>query len=457
MADNLDRVHDSLTELSKISSRNAKTERLGILLGEVPWLEQTVIYALHPHMHYNINKLPKADIDIMQTEREDFKKPGAIFHFLTLMAGKNGATDSEKQFLANLASVSDKTRDVVLKILKKDLRCGVNVKTAQEFISEDKLPLYEVMKPFGDNPFPGKQWDKFLRLAKTTDNICWATKVDGFRVSYITIQENGEVEYLSTNGKPYPNFKVFDKEIRILAHNLDLKYGLQYPMMFDGECVTDDGDFQSIQKHARRIYNIDPSVYRLLIWDVLDDRPYFTRYSMLDSLETTSGEKYDFLKLASKSLNRVFRLKHTNLWDYLKDSNGDIENLAESVRQLTMKVISEGNEGIILKTINHEHEFNRSDHWFRIKALYLKGMGIEVDLPVIGFEFGRKGTRMEKMLGAFICEYKGNKVRVSGKMSDDQRKAYVDDLPSVIEVHADSETNDGSLRLPIFQRVREDK
>jgi len=76
---------------------------------------------------------------------------------------------------------------------------------------------------------------------------------------------------------------------------------------------------------------------------------------------------------------------------------------------------------------------------------------------VIGFEYGTKGTRMENMLGSFICEYKGKRVNVSGKMSDDQRIAYVKDLPSTIEVHADSETNDGSLRLPIFQRAREDK
>jgi len=454
--DNLNGVSDALSELAKISSRNEKLEKLGILLKETPWLKNTVIYALHPHMHYNINKLPKATLDIKQTRRVDFQEPGAIFHFLMLMSNKRGATDSEKQFLANLCSYSDKTRDVVLKILKKDLRCGVNIKTAQNFISEDELPLYEVMKPKGDNPFPDRQWQKFLKLAKTLDNIGYAIKVDGFRISYATVQRNGEVEYLSTNGKPYENFKVFDKELVRLAKTIHFGFGVDYPMVFDGECVSKDGDFQSMQKHARRIYNIDPEIYRFLVWDVICDLPYIERYNMLGYLHTTSGEKYDFLKLASKSSDKVFRLKHMDFWDYLVGV-GKTTDPADAARILTKGVIADGNEGIILKTKDHRHEMERSDHWFRIKALYLKGMGIEVDLPVIGFEYGRKGTRMEEMLGAFICEYKGKKVRVSGKMSDDQRKAYVEDLPSVIEVHADSETNDGSLRLPIFQRVREDK
>ena len=292
--------------------------------------------------------------------------------------------------------------------------------------------------------------EKFLKLADNDwERILWAIKVDGFRISYATVHKDGLVEYLSTNGKPYPNFKVFDHELLRLADIIHFNYKLPYPMKFDGECVTNDGDFQSVQKHARRIYNIDPGVYRMLVWDVVCDLPYIERYRMLNRLQTTSGEKYDFIDLVSKSSDKVFRLKHDYISEWAIGTEGVIA--------LTRRVIANGNEGIVMKTRDHLHEFNRSDHWFRIKALYLEGEGIEVDLPVIGFEYGRKGTRMEKMLGAFICEYKGTRVRVSGKMSDPQRKAYVEDLPSVIEVNADSETNDGSLRLPIFQRVREDK
>ena len=448
--ENLDGVYDALEDIASDSSRNVKLYKLSEYVGEVPWLEETIIYALHPHRHYNINKLPKPNIDIKTVLREDFKSPGAIFQFLTILSTKKGAADCDKQFLSNLASISEKTRTVVLRILKKDLRCGISIKSARRFIKASDLPLYEVMKPYGDNPFPGKQWEKFVKLAGGTNNIMWATKVDGFRISYATVNDDGFVEYLSTNGKTYPNFKVFDKELLKLADTLHFNYKLKYPMIFDGECVPKDGDFQSMQKHARRLYNIDFEVYRMLVWDVVCDMPYHERYKMLNILRTTSGEKYDFLSFVSNTNEKVFLLEHNWLWPRSA-------NKPQEIIDLTRRIISDGNEGIVLKTADHLHEFERSDHWFRIKALYLKGMGIEVDLPVIGFEYGREGTRMETMLGKFVCEYKGKRVKVSGKLSDKQRMAYVEDLPSVIEVHADSETNDGSLRLPIFQRVREDK
>jgi ATP-dependent DNA ligase len=172
------------------------------------------------------------------------------------------------------------------------------------------------------------------------------------------------------------------------------------------------------------------------------------RYGLLGSLVTTTGERYNFLDTISSYPNKkVFRLEH-KFYHY--------RNVSDVISH-AREVISAGNEGLLFKTPDHIHEFKRSAHWFKLKGLYLKGCGIEVDLPVIGFEYGKKGTRLEKVLGAFICEYKGNKVRVSGKLSDDQRIEYAENLPSFIEVNADSETDDGSLRLPIFQRVRVDK
>ena len=57
----------------------------------------------------------------------------------------------------------------------------------------------------------------------------------------------------------------------------------------------------------------------------------------------------------------------------------------------------------------------------------------------------------KKILGQLIRDIYPYNIRVT------LRKEYVKDLPSWIEVNADSETDDGSLRLPIFQRVRIDK
>lgn len=443
----LDEVHDVLLDIANTSSTNAKFDKLSNYLKRIMWLEKTIEFALNPYKHYNTSKVEfirQRRFDIIQFSK-DFGTV-MIFDYLTYLSKKRGASDYEKHELDQRASMSKKTADVVNKIVKKDLRCGISITTAKKLIPD--LPTYEVMKAQGDNPFPGKNWDKFVKLCGGFKKIAWAVKVDGYRVSYTTVFKDGTVEHLSTSGKPYDNFSVFDDEMAILAKNIHNDYGLEYPMKFDSEAVPNDGDFQSMQKYARRIYNVDPEVYRLLVWDVIAPIPYHDRYKMLDCLITTSGIKYDFLdKVYNNKKTKVFRLEH----------NFDGFNDTQEVIDLARHIIEQGNEGLLLKTPFHFHEYERSKHWFKLKALYLKGSGIEVDLPVVGFHYGRSGTRMEKMLGAFICDFNGVEVRVSGKMTDEQRIAWAKDLPSVIEVNADSITNDGSLRLPIFQRIREDK
>ena len=442
---NLDEVYDALEDIASVSSRNLKLEKLGVHLKEVQWLEETIEYALNPFKHYKTSKVRM--IELKEPEGVIIiQNPYEVFFFLDVLSKKKGASNDDKDHLSMLASMSTKSVAVVNKIIKKDLRCGVHRSTAKNFMPD--LPIYKVMKAVSDRSFPGKEWEEFVELCGAYAGIVSAIKLDGYRVSYVTAQEDGTVEYLSTAGKPYHNFGVFDDEVMKLAWGIHNKHSIPFPMKFDGECVSKDGDFQTMQKHARRQSNIDPEIYRLILWEVVHpDIAYLERYQMLDSLHTTTGEIYDFLRLVDSTPEKVFRLKvFTDLYSCVQD-----------VIDHAWRVISDGNEGLMLKTPYHEHEYKRSKHWFKLKALYLKGLGIEVDLPVIGFEYGREGTRLEKMLGAFICEYKGHRVNVSGKMSDKQRLAYVEDLPSFIEVHADSETNDGSLRLPIFQRHREDK
>jgi ATP-dependent DNA ligase len=450
----LKEVHAKLAELAATPSRNEKKEILGEALdlnspNYVDQLQNVIELALNPFLHFNISRIKY----VRDPYKEGEWSPFPLYNFLLELAEADGASNNDRKKLSALASCDPETVAVVNFILKKDLRCGISTKTVNEFLD---IPSYEVMKPYGDNPFPGKNFEKFLSLAEEQSNfILWSIKADGYRISYAIVQEDGSIEYLSTNGKPYNNFKVFDAELFSIACDLRDTYGINFPMKFDGECVSTDGDFQTMQKQARRKTNADTDVYRFLVWDVISDSlplGYFDRYTMLfDTVKPiTTGETYDFSdKIKQFKNNKIFVLKHSIL---------PLEEATEDrIRAMALSAISLGNEGVILKTPYHMHEFERSNHWFRIKALYLKGSGIEVDLPVVGFEYGREGTRLEKLLGKFLCQYKDKIVKVSGKISDKQREEFVKDLPSVIEVYADSETNDGSLRLPIFQRVRVDK
>ena len=150
---NLDLVHDALEDIASVGSRNLKLEKLKKYLKEVPWLEETIEYALNPFKHYKTTK-------VKEIKAHENANAGGLFTFLNLLANQKGASKEDKNFLSSFASMSPKTVVVVNRIIKKDLRCGIQVKTAQKLIPD--LPVYEVMKPFGDNPFPGKKWKVFV-------------------------------------------------------------------------------------------------------------------------------------------------------------------------------------------------------------------------------------------------------------------------------------------------------
>lgn len=438
-----------LNLLKETPSANMKVSMLRNCVEQIPYFDKVVRYALDPFKHFNIVKIQfMVDFET----RDGNGDYDDIFEFLDYMNGKNGATAEDVAKMSQLASRTRETYSVVCAILAKDLKCGVAIKTANKVL-EPKIPEYEVMKAVHDSPFPGSEWAKFCALC--TEGVCLRSiKADGYRISYAEVHEDLSVVYLSTAGKPYENFHMFDETLVAIAKDLNETYHWQYPIKFDGEAVPMDGDFQTMQKQGRRKSGIDPEIPRFLVWDVFNDDtsewPYTDRLDTLEhyQLPRTSGRIEEQVEIFQNMPQyKVFLLAHDII---------PVPSAAEAT-EMALDAISRGNEGLVFKTPNHQHELRRMRDWFKIKALYLKGTGIEIDLPVVGFNYGRKGTKYESMLGAFVCEYKGQHVNVSGKMTDGDRRRFVENLPPFIEVHADSETNDGSLRIPIYQRPRYDK
>lgn len=120
----------------------------------------------------------------------------------------------------------------------------------------------------------------------------------------------------------------------------------------------------------------------------------------------------------------------------------------KEIYDLLDKVSSDGEEGLVIKTLDGPYEFKRSNHWCKLKLTYTE------DLPVLRFEYGT--GKYKNLLGALICNRNGVEVRV-GSGYDDQERADLLNIPSMIEVEFKNVTDDGSLREPIFVRVREDK
>lgn len=415
----MERVYDIIEDLAATTKGTEKRAIIKKNL-EVPYFKRVFTYALHPYMQYNINKLP-----FLSSEEGNNYDPEQIFEFLDKLAKKRGATTAKVRHLAKLASTSMERWEVVNKIVNKDLRCGVNIKTIRKFIPE--IPLHEVCLADKDVP-------AFLEFAGATkdnlEGINWSLKKNGVRTWAVVESPEAEVKYISRNGKEFPNFSVFDEKVKLAAGYLALNCSdvVQYPIIFDGEVSSKDKDFQKGMTQFRRLNSADPSIF---VFDVFDlpkvDAPFWSRYKLLECAFGKEDEQVRVLE------HQQFLSSQT-----LTDAKVMLDHY-----------IAEGEEGLMFKTNNGPYEYKRSKHWCKFILYYT------ADLPVIGFEYGT--GRNEHRLGALVCDYNGHEVKVGSGYTDQEREDLIKDLPSMIEVYFKNETKDGSLFHPIFVRVRDDK
>lgn len=398
-----------LDEIAKTSSTNNKVAVIKKYSKDILF-DRVCHYALNPFYTYNIREIKPSPLVM--------RRPStiAIFGFLDTLRTKRGATDEDREHLARLSSIDSATVEVVNRILKKDLRCGASAKLFNK--AGITIPQHEVCLCIDD-------YEKFKKRAKTADNACWSLKLDGVRV-WAVIQPNGDIKYVSRNGKEYPNFSIFDKELHALRKRLIAQYSWKDSevVILDGEVISKEKDFQKQMQNVRRLKGADSSKFEFHIFDhVLQHKDFAQRYEVL----RTCIYDFEFLNL----------VEHTSMESF------------DEVWFLLDAATSRGEEGLIVKTWSDGYEFKRTNAWCKLKKFYTE------DLPVVGWEHGE--GKYKDVLGVLIVNRNGVEVKVGSGFSDKERKLFMTETPTMIEVKYQEVTKDGSLRFPIFVCEREDK
>ena len=128
----LDNVYQMLEQLNATSKVNDKIDLLVKFIQD-PLFLKTVKYTLDPNKNYHIKQLPpvtKGNRLLMPTKNLEKE----LFKFLKTLAKKTGTTKQEKQQLADFSWDSN-DYDVISRIVKKDLRCGVSTALINRVVS----------------------------------------------------------------------------------------------------------------------------------------------------------------------------------------------------------------------------------------------------------------------------------------------------------------------------------
>jgi DNA ligase-1 len=413
--DTLKQVYEAIEDIASESSRLTKEKKIQKYLS-IPYFTDVVKYAYDFNKKYNVTNLTFIEqvyIDI---------NTKSLFEYLDYLSTLSGATDTMKLNLSMLSSLDRETNILVNRIVNKDLKCGVGENSFKKYIKD--LPVFEIMTCQKDIP-------KFLKLNKNKPYY-YSKKKDGVRVICKVFEKHVD-SHTSRSGLEYFNFNIFDDDLIYLAKLITEETDLKYPILIDGEAISTGKNFNKVMTQIRKIKDADLSTFKFHVFDLPCDKVLSDRYKILDRfLSKNVFQRLDLVE------HHLCNLKEQELIDLAKDTflNG----------------VNGVDEGIVIKVADSIYEWKEhSKYWCKIKPTDT------LDLPVIGHELGKIGTRLEGLVGALIVDFKGVEVRVGSGLSDEQRYEFLDNPPSIIEVEFKEITPDGSLREPTMKRARDDK
>lgn len=419
-----------LEEIAKTRSRNEKKKIIAAHADDA-WFKEVVIAALDPYKMYKVTSCsPYSQVcgpcgsgsgNLTYTERTI---PN-IFAKLNDLANARGATSHDKYEISWLAACSKDTVKVVNRILAKDLRCGAGIKTFRDTFPE--LPDHSVM--LCDHDFA-----KFKKVCGDASECFVSHKLDGVRVWAVM---GDSIEYISRNGKQYPNFHLFDAELRRWEQEVKsvvVTAGETYDtVIFDGEAISTDRDFDTFVGNARG-QNADSTLFEFNVFDFI-----FLKDGK--SLPIQMEERVRLLTVMGNRMSgesNVRPLPHRRLMDW------------ETVTDKLNEAMAAGEEGLVLKYAKGVYVFGRTSEWCKLKRRDVEHDTL--DLVVVGMVHGT--GEFEGMMGALVCDFNGVTVKVGTGFTMEQRMRYFEHLPKMIEVDYQEVTKDGSLRFPVFVKDR---
>lgn len=317
---------------------------------------------------------------------------------------------------------NENVRDLLIRVLLKDLRCNINAKSINKAIP-NLIPQHQIMLA---SKFEGK----------LKGEVSMSLKMDGIRNSVLI--ENNSIKHISRQGKVVENLNEINKALK--EFNLN-------GYMLDGELIRKNIDNLSSDDNFRLTTKIvnsksnDKRGLEFVVFDIVPIEDYYIGKSAipykerLELMEELIGEGNEFVRLVKKF--------------------GITDNVEEIYNQLE-KVIADNQEGLILNTLNGVYGFGkRSKEILKVKKMQT------CDIRCLRVEEGE--GKYQGKLGKIICDYKGYELGVGSGFLDRDREFYWNNpneiVGHIVEIQyfeeSKNEKGELSLRFPIFKWVRD--
>ncbi|HPM21359.1 MAG TPA: hypothetical protein PLY35_08940 [Thermotogota bacterium] len=325
---------------------------------------------------------------------------------------------------SHMSMLNEKSAKLLMMILKKDLKCGINIKALQKSYGESFIDKFKIQLANTYNP------------DKTYDVKFWygSPKLDGLRCLY----KHADKKLYTRNGHEIIGFN----EILIECIDYCNRFNLDY---VDGELYSDDIPFQTIQGIVTRTKNIsvDISLINLRVFAVISKD----------------------IKNTEEMINMLHNITSTPYYHIIEVPYKIITNFYTEISKSCLEYMKRGYEGVMLRHPNMNYDWKRSNALLKYK------MFLESDFTITQFNLGTPGTKYENCLGTISIkgtyDNKLIEAEVGSGFSDSERLSLWDDrdklIGKLIEVKFQNITdlpNENqiySLRFPVFKKLKLDR
>jgi DNA ligase-1 len=302
------------------------------------------------------------------------------------------------------------------RVLKKDLRCGISVKTVNQ--TGFNLATFDVM--LATDIAKCKKIDEII-----SEGVYISPKLDGYRC--IAIKQGNEVCLYSRNGSLYDNFPEIIEQLKQCEEDFVL----------DGEIMSDD--FQSIQRSA----------FASTRGTVVGDLEYHV-FGFVPMEEWESGN-FEIDTYNRNNMLNSFMETYNHL-DKIKKVPQELVYDIEDIEKLENKYISEGYEGLMVLPNIPYYKGRKANSLMKLKRVET------MDATVIGMYEGT-GKYVGKMGGITVLQDNDEVCDIGSGFTDEDRdymwKNRDDIIGRIAEIKYQEMTKDSIMRFPIFIRWRD--
>ena len=414
--------------------------------------------AYNPNVKYHIK-----DISYYGTKQTQMITLDEALIKLNDISSRKVTGDDAKELLNDILSELDSDDDRVIKlIIGKDLKMGCGTSTINKAIPK-LIPKTPYMGAVGFNETKAK------KLFEDGKECELDVKMDGRYVNLIC--KNGSVEMVSRQCKPslVPNQELINTAkytSLFIAH----KYEIDDGIVFNGELMMEGVERYEANGIISSIVSITQK--ELEGKDVTKDKAKFKKKHMdFDkAVASVYVTIWDFLPYENYVNNSGYDMPRSNRLDILEKNMPLLTNVIRLVEYKIVKSydeaialfqewINRGEEGAILKSLDGV--------WADKKPVYQIKMKLEftVDLTIVGFNEGAKGSKFEGTLGSLQCMSLDHKLKAdAGGISDVLRDEIWSQqallLHKIVEIKCNGISTDAdgnySLLHPVFKGFRDD-